>query len=220
MWVLVFTLAYIFEILTYLLFNGKGKLYRYEHKNEGHYAITSITDLKWFIENVLEKCTLLTSHQSKRYQLLRHCVINNVKRVETLEEFNQLLALGGTFSPVAASVMSRQFTNNYIIGFINGEATFTTIPTGTAKFAIEHTDGDIIHMIHNHLGFSTNVYAPTQRLSRKQTFALSVTNSFDIAIILDFIKSNYPLQGYKSIQYTNWVENHIGVDWDYKQYLN
>jgi hypothetical protein len=81
--------------------------------------------------------------------------------------------------------------NNYIVGFINGEASFTTVPTGTAKFAIEHTDGNIIQMIHHHLGFSTNVYAPTQRSGRKQTYALSVTSSPDLAIVLNLHKSNY-----------------------------
>jgi hypothetical protein len=118
--------------------------------------------------------------------------MNNIKRVETLEDFNQLLTLSNSFA-----ITHRLLTNNYIIGFINRKATFTTVPTGTAKFAIEHTGGKVIKI---NLGFSTNVYAPTQRSGRKQTYAISVTNSLDLAIVIDLIKSSYPL---KLIQYNN-----------------
>jgi hypothetical protein len=118
-----------------------------------------------------------------------------------LEVFNELLALGDTFTTnVPVYPIDPLLTNDYIIGFINGEASFTNV-SGMAKFAIEHTDGKVINMINRHLNFSTNVYSPTKRTNRKQTFALSVTNSYDLAKIIDFINSNYPLQGYKLIQY-------------------
>ncbi len=202
-------------------FNNIGKIYHYPLKQEAHYAITKIADLSWFIENVLDKCTFYSRHQSIRFQLLRHCVENKIKRVETYESYEKLLALGNTFvTTLPVQPINPLLFNNYIIGFINAEASFTMIPTGKGKFAIEHTDSNIINLIHDYIKFSTNVYSPTKRTGRKQTFAISVTRNTDLAKIMNLINTSYPLQGYKQVQYHNWVENYVGVDWDYKKYLD
>lgn len=140
---------------------------------------------------------------------MRHCVINNIRRVETLDEFNVLQALGSSFfTLVPVCPINPELINNYIIGFINAEATFTTVYHGQpekrrAKFALEHTDYDVLEMIRKHLDFSTSVYSPTQRQGRKPTYAISVTNSPDLARLVNLINHSYPLQGYKLHQYNN-----------------
>lgn len=193
---------------------GIGNLYKYTDKNEAHYAITSIAHLKSFIEVVLDPCTLLTTRQSERAQLLAYCVMNGIRRVETLGEFEALLQLAQTF-PTAfreeafSYPYGKDLYQAYILGFINGDGSFTDVTRyGGGKFALEHTDENMVKLIHSLLGLSTSVYAPTVRGKRKQTYAFSVTSSKDLFKVHDFVERNAattPLRGHKAVQFSNWA---------------
>lgn len=207
------------------LFNDIGKIYLY--KNEAHYAITSLKDLTWFINNILGKCRFLSVDQARRAGLLQHCVINGIRRVDTKAQFDALMQSATQFAnpllpfPLIYNLSGGvpSIINDYILGFINGSGSFHAVKTGFAttailsRFSIEYKDEAIINMIAAQLNLDTNVF------KSRDAYVLSMVTSADIARLVNLINTSYPLQGYKAEQYKEWVDTYLGEDWDYKSYL-
>ena len=58
---------------------GRGTIYEYLEKNEARLAITKLKDLNWLIENVFEKCSLITKHQRDRYFIFKNGILTKKK---------------------------------------------------------------------------------------------------------------------------------------------
>ena len=56
-----------------------GKLYYYEDKKEVKLDFSTKSELTWFIENVFSKYSLLTQHQSTRYENIKKGLLEKKK---------------------------------------------------------------------------------------------------------------------------------------------
>ena len=105
-------------------------------------------ELIYLIETAFDKYPLLTKHQRDRYARLRHVILNNFNRVETLEEYNEFLQT----NYVETEIPDYYFTtgtalDNWILGIFNGEGCFHVHKKGHLEFYLEHTDKQIIEII-------------------------------------------------------------------------
>lgn len=64
--------------------DNRGIIYDYPLRQESHYAILKIEDIKWLINNIFSKYPLLTMHQSNRYERLRYGITNNINKIQLL----------------------------------------------------------------------------------------------------------------------------------------
>lgn len=150
-----------------------------------------------------------------RYNFLKNSLINNIKRFESLEEFN-------TYKDKYFSSFSRQldlinlynsdplFIDNWIIGFINGEGSFY-LNKDKCNFYIEHADKQSLELIKYRFDLGPNVLERAARerdigKNIKTMYQLNISSKRDINNLIMFLdnKDNYSLQGYKLIQYNEW----------------
>lgn len=161
--------------------NNIGKIYEYVNKEEAHLAVYKVEELKWLIENIFSYYPLLTIHQRLRYEQMRKGVINNLKRLDTLEDFQGILVdqsslpepdysnLTFGLSEADSIKIKDDFLNNWACGFLNGEVSFTNGVNNTKKLPrinLEHTDKYAIELIKKVLSLNLNTYSRT-RGSRK-----------------------------------------------------
>jgi hypothetical protein len=96
-----------------------------------------------------------------------------------------------------------------MLGFINGEGSFTVNKKGTLIFSIEHTDKTSIELIKNRLDLSPTILDRGQRLFRgslrKVTYSLGVSSKKDLNSLKNLLNNTdlIGLKGHKLIQYLN-----------------
>ena len=98
-----------------------------------------------------------------------------------------------------------------MLGFINGEGSFTTKKKGTLIFSIEHTDKASIELIKNRLDLGPTIFDRGQRLFRgslrKNTYSLGIssTSKKDLNSLNKLLNNTslMGLKGHKLIQYHN-----------------
>jgi len=193
------------ELIYYIqsIFDGIGHVYLYSEKEEAHFAITKKDELRRFINIVITEHSLLTEHQSTRYKTLKFVLDNDIKIVRTLDEYNEIKNISWpTPDPFSKD---HNHINEWIVGFVNGEGSFGVYRNGTVyRFTIEHTDQRVLELIKITLGLSLDVYVVKIREGRKQTYALTVSNTTDIDKVIKFFDNNESLKGYKLKQYNEF----------------
>lgn len=164
-----------------------------------------VEDIKWLIEYIFEKNSLLTVHQATRYKHLERGIVNNLTKVKSksFEELENIMS--DTIIP-NFEVCSDNYLDNWIIGFINGEISFTYATKTTKKIPIiclEHTDERVIKLIKSRLNIGPNI-SIKQRDNRKPTYTLIFCSKKDISNTIQFIDRINNLKGYKLLQYNEW----------------
>lgn len=190
------------------LFNSIGNIYTYPSRDEARFCVTKKTELVYLIETVFDLYPLLTQHQRDRYARLRHVVLNNFNRVETLEEYNKFLLT----SYVEDNIPESYFTSgtafeNWILGFINGEGCFHVHKKGHLLFTIEHTDRQVLELIKRRLDFGPSILDKgTRDNTRKNTYSLAVSSKKDLLSLKNLCENPLlnKLEGYKLVQFNNW----------------
>jgi hypothetical protein len=96
-----------------------------------------------------------------------------------------------------------------MLGFINGEGSFTVNKKGTLIFSIEHTDKASIELIKIRLDLGPTIFDRGQRLFRdslrKNTYSLGISSKKDLSSLNNFLNNTglIGLKGHKLIQYQN-----------------
>lgn len=199
------------ELLNLIQFklNNIGKIYVYENKEEAHLAIFKIEEMKWLIENVLSKYPLLSLYQRLRYEQMRIGVINDLKRLDSLEDFNKIL-----IDPLSLPELNdltlklgEEYLQNWACGFLNGEVSFTNGINNNKKYPkinLEHTDEKAIELIKKILSLNHLKTYTRTRGQRKTTYSISISSKIDIHNTVLFLDNLKNLRGYKLIQYNTW----------------
>lgn len=199
-----------------LKLNNIGTIYEYctVNKKEVHFAITKKEELKWLIENVLNYYPLLTKHQWDRFSRLKYGVFNNIKRVETLEEYQQFIEDVDSKVWKTAQLIDvnhpliSDSIDNWIVGFINGEGSFKFRSPNTFVFYIEQSESLVLEIIKKRLDFDPKVALKKNRGDgRKDTWSLYVSSKKDIRNLITFLehRASMSLQGNKLTQYKEWL---------------
>jgi len=185
-----------------------GKIYEYPKKKESHLAIFKKEDLKWLIENIFANYSLLTRGQLIRYEQLKIGILNNLNRLDSLDDFNKILV---TSENIKSNInnLSSFYIDHWIIGFLNGEVSFTNSINKNKKVPIiylEHTDETVIKLIKERFNISTNIFSRS-RDTRKTTYILTIGSKRDLNTIVTFLDEMNSLIGYKLTQYKEWKKN-------------
>lgn len=113
-------------------------------------------------------------------------------------------------SKILLTGSSMNYEDSWMLGFINGEGSFTVNKKGTLIFSIEHTDKTSIELIKNRLDLSPTILDRGQRLFRgslrKVTYSLGVSSKKDLNSLNNLLNNTdlIGLKGHKLIQYLNW----------------
>jgi hypothetical protein len=77
--------------------NKVGVIYEYPNKPDCRLAVGDKNGLLYLFNMVFDVYPLLAKNQLQRYNFLKHCVTNDVKKFQTLDEFNKFksMFLGG-----------------------------------------------------------------------------------------------------------------------------
>lgn len=197
-----------------LKLNGVGTMYEHKDGTEIRIAVNDRESLLWLVANVFDQYNLLTAHQVKRYNLLKFGLLNNIKRFETLEEYNKFASMDYATENKANIVESFEKgvlnVDNWIIGFINGEGCFYH-KNGKPVFCIEHTDKYGLELIKKRLAFGPSIISRSPRARdvdnpKKQTYQLFISSKKDIAALVNFLDNSgfEGLKGHKLQQYNEW----------------
>jgi len=155
-------------------------------------AYTKLLDIQFLIENVFDKYPLVTLNQRQRYNLLRTGILKKIKRLDNLEEYTKFKVENSVVTDydfwkdsesknlhTIKQRFSVSFEDSWMLGFINGEGSFTVNKKGTLIFSIEHTDKASIALIKNRLNLGPTIFDRGQRLFRgslrKNTYSLGVS---------------------------------------------
>lgn len=104
-----------------LKLENKGKIYGANRARGGsrHLAIYTNSDLKWIIENVFNNYSLLTKGQLIRYEQFKLGIINNLKRLDSLDDYNKIKVSSDNIKSNVNN-LSSFYIDNWIVGFLNG----------------------------------------------------------------------------------------------------
>lgn len=144
-----------------------GVIYEYKNKPDCRLAVGDRKSLLSLFDTVFDVYPLLANNQSMRYNLLKNVIINEVKKFQTLEEFNKykseyLASNNNQIDLIDLYKSGKLEIDNWIIGFINGEGSFY-LNKGKCNFYIEHTDRQLLELIKYRLGFSPSVLERSAR---------------------------------------------------------
>jgi hypothetical protein len=89
-----------------------GKIYLYPHKEEAHYAISRLGDLRKLLDMILENHPLLTIHQASRYNQLRSGLLNEVARFSTLLELRDYFSALIVTTQPSINGLSQEFIDS------------------------------------------------------------------------------------------------------------
>jgi len=185
---------------------NKGKIYEYSNKKESHLAIFKKSDLNWLIENIFNNNTLLTKGQLIRYEQLKIGVRNDLTRLDLAENFHRILVTDEIIKTNIAS-LSTFYIDNWIVGFLNGEVSFTNSITKNKReipiIYLEHTDETVIKLIKERFNISNNIFSRS-RDTRKTTYVLVISSNLNLYTIVKFLDEMNSLMGYKLVQYKEW----------------
>lgn len=139
--------------------NGIGSIYEYTNKPDSRLAVNDKQGLLYLIENIFEPNPLVTKNQLIRYQLLKDGLINQINEFKTLDEYlnyksKRLLYITNEIES-KNNIFTESDFNNWIIGFINGEDSFS-IKNNKRIFYIEHSDKNALEIIKKRLSFGPN----------------------------------------------------------------
>jgi len=174
-------------------FKLSGKIYTYPKRKEAVLAYTKLLDIQFLIENVFDKYPLVTLNQRQRYNLLRTGILKKIKRLDNLEEYkkfkveNSVVTEYNFWKESESKNMrtikqgsSVNFEDSWMLGFINGEGSFSINKKGTLIFSIEHTDKASIVLIKNRLDLGPTILDRGQRLFRGSlrinTYSLGISS--------------------------------------------
>jgi len=199
-----------------------GVIYQYKDKPDCRLAVNDKKGLLFLIENIFDVYSLLGSNQLARYNLLKNGLTKDLKRFETLEEYNiyksEFLKSIKQKNLIDLYKSSNLEIDNWIVGFINGEGCFY-LNKNKCNFYIEHTDKQLLELIKYRLDFGPNVLERSARdrdigKPRKVTYQLIISSKKDINQLINFLDNNQniSLQGYKMEQYDEWKKN-WSVNW-------
>ena len=125
------------ELLNYIqtMLNNIGTIYEYKDRYEIHLAVVKFEELKWLIDTIFEDVNsenkLLTVHQSTRLAQIIFGFKNHIKRIKNLEEFSKYVV--EEIKPIVPP-KSQEYWENWLIDFINGEASFTFVTKQIEKY--------------------------------------------------------------------------------------
>nr|BBG67068.1 hypothetical protein [Stropharia rugosoannulata] len=204
-------------------FNHIGHIYTYPEKEECRWAVTKKSELIYLIETAfsLDNVILITKHQRERLARLKYVLINNIKRFETSEEFENFLEKSYVQPEINDEYLSQVYLKqdtafkNWIIGFINGEGYFYVNPRGYLIFSIEHTDRKALELIKQYLDLGPNILDRGNRGdTRQNSYSLSIQSKKDILTIKNLCENPLlnRLEGFKLKQYNNWAHPAKVVD--------
>ena len=177
----------------HLNLNSIGNYYEYPHREEARIAITRLEDIKWLIENVLDKSPLLTKHQRDKYSRLRFGVLSKFNRVENLEQYQEFLTR--RFDSDLSVLSNIESTDkiafdNWMCGFINGEGSFHIHSDGYLVFYIEQIEGEVLDLIRTRLNANPKVLFRSRGEKRKDTYSLSLSSKRDIKSLVEFFNES------------------------------
>lgn len=183
----------------------RGKIYTYEHKNEAIYSINKKEELLWVIDNMFkgEEEIFLTKYQFSRFSILKEGVKNNITNFKNLNDFENFI---NKISLPKTSNFNEIFLNYWLIGFLNGEISFTFATKTNSSIpviSLEHTDENCMILIKNFFDIKQKLYV-RQRDTRKITYRLYISSKIDLNNIVQFLDKYNSLKGYKLIQYNEW----------------
>ena len=183
---------------------NKWKIYIYPNKDEAHYAISRREEIIEFIFMIMNHYPLLTLHQASRYNKMLAGLTEGVKRFDTLEEFHKYFNSKVLLeSPsIKANDFNEEFIDNWIVGFINGEGSFTKGSGATgAAFKLGHTDKEVLDMMRERLQTNPKISIAKSRINRKQIYTYEINTRSDLNKLILLLNDNIALQGYKYFQY-------------------
>jgi len=195
-----------------------GVIYEYKNKPDCRLAVGDRNGLLYLFNIVFDVYPLLANNQLMRYNLLKNCIVNEVKKFQTLEEFSKykseyLASINKQVDLIALYKSGNLEIDNWIVGFINGEGSFY-LSKGKCNFYIEHSDKQLLELIRSRLDFGPAVRERPARdrdlgKVRKVMYQLNISSKKDINQLIMFLdnKDNIPLQGYKMVQYNKWKES-------------
>lgn len=193
---------------------GLGKIYEYENKNEVHLVINKEEDINWLINNIfstkIENSLFLTQHQASKYELLKFGFTNDIKYLDDFKDYETIL---NKEKAIDYSLYSQDFIDNWIVGFMNGEVSFTYFTKDNKKYpriSLEHTDQKAIELIRDRLKIGPKILIRT-RDSRKTTYSLFIQSKKDINNTIYFLNNINNFSGYKLIQFNDW-KNKFGLN--------
>jgi hypothetical protein len=192
-------------------FNKIGHIYIYPDKEECRWAVTKKSELIYLMETAfnLKNVNLITLHQRERLARLKYGLLNNLNRVETLEEYNKFLNTNYDVTVINDEYLSQGVAfQNWILGFISGEGCFYINPRGYRIFSIEHTDKKALELIKLHLDLGPNLVDRGNRENTRQTtYSLTLQSKKDIQTIKDLCRNPLliGLRGYKLKQFNLWA---------------
>jgi hypothetical protein len=196
-----------------------GTIYEYLNKPDSRLAVNNKESLLYLIKNVFDVYPLLTNNQLARYNLLRHGLINEIKKFNTLKEYDDYKANYLSSNIIQSNLIElyksgKLKIDNWIVGFINGEGSFyINKDKNKFSFYLEYTDKQALDLIKYRFNFNPNVLERSIRYRdfnkiRKICYQLSISSKKDIYKLIDFLddKNNFSLQGYKFEQYNKWKQ--------------
>ena len=164
--------------------NSIGKIYHYSEKKECHLNVNKIEELSWLIKSVFNVYPLLTKHQSVRFNKIKQGILENIKTIYSLEEYHKHITLIPEVN-VSFDSLPSEYLENWIVGFLNGEVSFTTRkPTDRKNRSIpliylEHTDETVLYLIKNYLNLGPSILS-RQRDLRKKSYILNLSSKKDL----------------------------------------
>lgn len=199
-----------------------GKIYNAPNKNESRFYITQLKELN-ILFSVIDTFCLLTAHQYTNYNKLKYGVINKINRFDSLDDFNlfknennsnNLQHFCGVMEKIPVGPCGKneldltpfddKFLHHWIIGFINGEGCFHIRKNQTFVFYIEQTEYPVLALIKKILQFKPSVLERKQRVNKKISFSLYISNKDDIRNLIIFLDKYNFLKGNKAVQYQYW----------------
>lgn len=186
-------------------FDNIGKIYDYQHRQESTLSFTSLNSIRFLIDNVFSKNPLLTSYQANRYATLESGLLKNKTGLKSVEEFDSMMI--NNIDPKFEDC-SQFYLNNWIVGFLNGEVSFTSFKTNAGfikpKVSLEHTSKKALEFYKNYLEFGPNVHQLKQRPNRQITYRIDISSVTDLSKLCNFIDRTGSLRGNKLKQYEEW----------------
>jgi|SRR5882672_433003 len=192
--------------------NNIGKIYDYETRQESTLCFISLGAIRYLIEHIFSINPLLTSYQINRLAKLKKGISKNIGGIKTIEEYDSIFKNIEEIFPSASLFenCSQFYLDHWLIGFLNGEVSFTSYSKAEKKgvlkpkFSLEHTDETALNFFKSHLGLGPKVNQLKQRPNRKITYRIDITSVNDLNNICKFLDSRNCLIGNKYNQYSNW----------------
>jgi hypothetical protein len=185
-----------------------GKIYDYETRQESTLCFISLESIRYIIDKIFTDNSLLTTYQYNRLaKLKKKGISKNIGGVKTIEEYDYIFTNIETKIPKFEN-SSQFYLDHWLIGFLNGEASFTTFKGKRGdlkpKLSIEHIDEPALTFLKTQLELGPKVSQLKQRQNRKITYRIDITSEKDLNKICKFLDSRDCLIGNKFNQYSNW----------------